>query len=201
MGIMARNRIKALREERGMSQEQLGERVGRTKSTISRIEDETTSLDIDLARKIADALDCTVAAVLDIEMSGVERPLDGFRENEVARYTTTANDPFARLESSHRYLMDVRTHALAMHGILFGDIVLVDDSAEACRNPLPLATVVVQYNENPGRSENTVELLRQFVPPSLLITNAGEKNARPIDMSIEDAHIVGVVTWSGRRHR
>ena len=38
-----------------------------------------------------------------------------------------------------------------------------------------------------------VTLLRQFVPPRLLITNSSVANQPSIDMDKEDAHIVGVV--------
>lgn len=197
---MAKLRIKELREAKGLTQEQLGDIVGRTKSTISRIESENPSLDIELARKIADALDTTLAAVLDIEMPGVERPVGGFRESDVEPWVPPANDPFARLVDEHDYFMIAKSGALVKHGINQGDLLFVNDSAATCASPPALAPVIVQYNEDPGRSEHTVELLRQFVPPSLLVTNAGDRNERPIDMSVESAVIVGVVLWSRRRH-
>ena len=200
MDAMAGYRIRQFREAKGLTQEQLGELVGRTKSTISRIEDGTTSLDLELARKIADALDTTLGAVLDIETPGVYRPAGGFREHDVERWIPPANDPFAKLQGPHEYFMIAKSGALAKHGISRGDLLFVDDSAAACQSPPMLAPVIVHYNEDPGRSEHSVMLLRQYVPPSLLITNAGEKNERLIDMSIEAATIVGVVQWSKRRH-
>lgn len=200
MDVMAGYRIKQLREAAGLTQEQLGELVGRTKSTISRIEDGTTSLDLELAKKIAEALDTSLGSVLDIETPGVYRPAAGFRESDVEPWSPPPNDPFARLVGDHEYFMLAKSGSLSRHGINEGDVLFVNDSAITCAAPPSLAPVIVQYNEDPGRSEHTIELLRQFVPPGLLITNAGERNERAIDMSVESAVIVGVVLWSRRRH-
>lgn len=200
--MTAGERIKQLREENDVTQEGLGKAVGRTKSAISRIEAGETSLDLVLAKKIADYFEVSLAYVLDIDMGDAEsaRSGGGFRESDVQPYTPYPGDPLAKMVTENRYLLDVKTDALTKHGIRRGDVILVDDSAGICKAPPDLAAVVVQYNQDPGRSEHTIELLRQFVPPSLLVTNAGEKNERPIDMTVEDAHIVGVVVWSGRKH-
>lgn len=200
--MTAGERIKQLREERQVTQEGLGKAVGRTKSAVSRIETGETSLDLLLAKRIAEFFDVSLAYVLDIEMGETDaaNEVAGFGESDVQPYTPYPGDPFAKMAGDNRYLLNAKTDALTSHGIRRGDVLLVDDSADLCAAPPGLSAVIVQYNEDPGRSEHTVELLRQFVPPSLLVTNAGEKNRRPIDMSIEDAHIVGVVVWSGRKH-
>ena len=50
--------------------------------------------------------------------------------------------------------------------------------------------MLASYEQEP---ENSVQLLRQFVPPGLLITNARE-NARSIDVMREPARVLAVIT-------
>ena len=197
---MTSHRIRELREARGLSQELLGSKIGRSKSVISRLEDGSTRLDIEIANKIAKALGATIAEVLDID-SGMPAVPGGFSEPEVAPYTATLTaDPLKRLETTHRYLVEVRSDGLSNLGIMRGDLALIDNSAEACKTVKPLAIVRAQYHPDPEKPSLAVPLLRQFVPPSLLITNSATNNARPIDVRTEDAQILGVLVSSHRRH-
>lgn len=53
--------IKVLREQKGMSQEELGQRVGKTRQTIIKIEDDPNdAITVSLLRKIADVLGVTI---------------------------------------------------------------------------------------------------------------------------------------------
>ncbi len=51
------NKLKQLREERNMSQKALGDAVGITATSISRYEIEKRKLSVEMAKKIARALD------------------------------------------------------------------------------------------------------------------------------------------------
>ena len=78
-----------------------------------------------------------------------------------------------------------------------GDLLLVNDSAAACKAVKPLQIVSVLYH--PTSNGEALHLLRQFLPPRLLVTNSTVDNQRPIDMVHERATIVGVVERIQRR--
>jgi transcriptional regulator with XRE-family HTH domain len=184
---MTQHRIRELRKARGLSGSKLGEMIGRTKHQISRLESGETKLDLRTADVIATALDVTIEEVLGLPSvrNGVAQ---GFSEDATA-YTPSACDAISSLVSGHRWLYRIESDALEKIGIHKGDLVLVDDSAEAVKAVDPLKPVLVNWRSKaePGRS---VILLRQFVPPSLAITNA-ENNEMPLNLD-GDIHIFAV---------
>lgn len=178
-----------------MSQEQLALAIGRTKSVISRIEAGRTSLDLEIAQQIADTLNATLADVLGISTGG--KPLSGFAE-DVTPYDAAGPQYPALPPNQFRYL--VATAACENAGVKPGDIVVIDDSAAAVGTVQSLDIVVVAYH-HPQTPNKAAHLLRQFVPPSLLITNSGHDNARSIDVAREDASIMGVVVSIHKKTR
>lgn len=62
------NIIKFLREDRGISQEQLAEELGITRQTLGRYESETSSLPIDIVKKLAMIFDVDYACFIDNKM-------------------------------------------------------------------------------------------------------------------------------------
>lgn len=60
-----RNHLKAWREKRGLSQEELAERVGTTKSVVSLLENEKRPLSSKWLRKFAEALKTKPGYILD----------------------------------------------------------------------------------------------------------------------------------------
>ncbi|KAB2918486.1 MAG: helix-turn-helix transcriptional regulator [Hyphomicrobiaceae bacterium] len=195
---MTDNRIRELREAKGLTQEELAERTGISVAHISRMENGKRGVSRENARKIAAALERRAAEVLGLD-DGKSSAADfkGFRE-ELTPYELGPSDPFAGLKTRNRYLMTVHTDALARMGIRNGDVVVVDGSAEICSNPPALSAVRVQYHYDSKRPGKAVTLMRQFVPPSLLITNSAGRNASSIDMETDDAQIVGVIVSSHR---
>lgn len=191
---MVEHRIKELRERRGWSQEHLGSLIGRSKSVISRLEDGSTRLDLEVAKKVAAALNVTLAEVLGISDE------DGYStglEDDGARYVADPGDPLqAFVTSPNRYLFRVDSDAVDKAGIRRGDVAIIDDSATACSAVRALQVVLVMHHPEDGG--NAVSLLRQFVPPDLLITNSSTSNAKSLDRIKDDATIVGVVIGSHR---
>lgn len=187
---MVTHRIRELREARGLSQARLATAIGRTKSVISRIEDGTTRLDLDVATNIAKELGISLAEMLNIEQSDPGR-VTGFSE-DLSPFSPPADDWRAPLQRDSRYLHTVESDVLDAMGIAKGDVVVVDISAEAVRGIQPLQVAQVRWHpvEDFARP---LTLLRQFVPPRLLITNSQAANQRMIDLISDDAHIVGVV--------
>lgn len=64
-----KNRIKELREKRGMTQEQLGEMVGTSRQAINAIETEKFEPSIWLAYDISKVFDCSIEDVFLFEES------------------------------------------------------------------------------------------------------------------------------------
>lgn len=61
------SQIRTLREDRGWTQEELAFRAGISQSIISQYETGTRSMTMKLLQKIADALDCAPAHLIDKE--------------------------------------------------------------------------------------------------------------------------------------
>lgn len=70
-------------------------------------------------------------------------------------------------------------------------IVFVDISAPTVEGVQALQCVVAQIYAGNGDGATTV--LRQFVPPGLLITNSSEQNELPLDVEKGEAYIKGVI--------
>lgn len=62
-----RNYLRQWREKAGLSQEELADRVGTTKSVVSLLENEKRPLSSKWLRKFADALGTTPGRILDID--------------------------------------------------------------------------------------------------------------------------------------
>lgn len=191
---MVSHRIKELRELRGMSQERLGALIGRSKSVISRLEDGTTRLDLDITSKIAEALNVSIAEVLNIETSGGPRLApDGLAE-DLKPYMGGPDDNLRSVSRMpNKKLYQVQTNAAELSGIRKGDVVEIDESADACRRVAPLQAVRVRYHP-PGSPDRAFELLRLFLPPRKLITNSSSVDAPTLDLHLDNAIIAGVVS-------
>jgi transcriptional regulator with XRE-family HTH domain len=195
---MSENRIRELREAARLTQEELAERTQISVAHISRMENGKRGVSRKNARRIATALGKDEAEVYGFDQRKTARSDPRGVHDDLVGYEASAADPFSGLKTRNKYLMQVTTSALERIGIRNGDVVVVDGSAESCKNPPAMAAVRVQYNYDPKRPSKSVNLLRQFVPPSLLITNSGSKNAASIDMETEDAEITGVIVSAHR---
>lgn len=162
------HRIRQLREARKMSQEALGQLIGRTKHQISRIESGATKLDVNTADAIAQALGVGIDEVLGLK-SVANGSAGGFRD-EAVPYQASPDDPLGRAVSDQRYTYKIDSDALENIGIRRGDDVVVDASAAAVAAVRPLQAVLINWRSasTPGKS---VILPRQYVPPALAITN------------------------------
>lgn len=183
-----------------MTLEALAARVDLHHSHLSRLEKGSRLLMIPVAEKIARELGYSPQEVMGYDHS-VALPnagATGGLQEEFAPYLIKPGDPLATLQTGSTYLFTARSNALNKAGILFGDVLEVSDDAGVCKNPSPLAAVRVRWHP-PDQFMKPLTLLRQFVPPRLLITNSIADNARQLDMDEADAHIVGVVVGIHRR--
>ena len=196
---MTGHRIIELREKRAWTQEDLGTRISRTKWQISRLESGKTRLDLDTARKLAGVFQVPLSELLGPEpaakltASGIPAGL----AEELVPYQPAPNDPMSAFLTATCGLYRVDTDSLDKIALKRGDIVVVDYSQDAVTSTPALAAVRVRLHP-PIDFMQPVTLLRQFVPPRLLITNSSAVNQPSIDMDKEDAHIVGVVISTHR---
>ena len=188
---MKKNRIRDLRRRNGFTQEQLAERTSMSPEYLSRIERGERGLSVKVAEKLASALGSTTAEVLGLEAANGAVAASGFAEDTVP-YEAASGDPLIHLLGPNKYLWKVTTNVLDNVHIQPGDVLVVNDAQTALDRLKPLQAVQVAYHaaENP---EHAVRLLRQFVPPRLLITNSSTGNMPVLDMNEDDAQIVGVI--------
>ncbi len=196
---MPQNRIREFRKRSGMTTEQLAEAAGLSQPHLSRLENNKRMLLTPVAERIAGVLGATTAQIMGLNEDEMEaRGGQGFAE-DIVPYVARPGDPFSALATSNRYLFTVETDAVDKARVYRGDIVVIDDSQSRMDRLKPLEVVRVRYH--PVEDFMTpITLLRQFVPPRLLITNSSTGNLPSIDMDEDDAHIVGIVVGTYRRN-
>lgn len=189
---MSQHRIRELREARGWSQTKLGGFIGMDATGVSKLESGKKLLKADVMQKLSAAFGVDPSTILGLDAKAGPITGGGFSD-DLEPYEAGPGDPFAGLKHDTRYLCRVKCGSLSKIGIFKGDVVVVDGSDDAVKARAPLAAVHVQYHPDPENFAHAVTLLRQWVPPSLLITNSATQNAMPIDVDADDAQILGVV--------
>lgn len=190
---MPQNRIKELRSRAGLSASALAQRVGSTQGTISRIENGTRGLSVPFAERIASALGTDVQSVLGItaeKRTEGSPPTPGLTE-EAEAYTPGAGEVrIVPPKGTNIVPWRVKSGSLDLVDVLPGDVVYVDVSQEAVEALKPLAKVVAQRFLEDG---SAVSVLRQYLPPSLLVTNSRHRNEPPLNVETDDVHVRGVI--------
>lgn len=186
------NGIRALRTKHGLSQPQLAEMLGMTKSDISRLEKGDTKLSVERAAAIANALGATLEEVIGLIAAGLKE--------DAVPYTARPNDPFLRLTvGSDQMLYTMTTSALDELGIQIGDVLVVDIAAEATRKIKSGDVVLATARDKASGVKAGVTLARQFIHPHLLITNSRSANQTPLHIEQDEAPIMGIVVSFHRR--
>ncbi len=83
--------------------------------------------------------------------------------------------------------------------ILDGDILTIDFGADAVEQAreqvktatVPIIVIAILFSDQQAAGGTTI--LRQLVPPNLLITNSRNRNDRILNVDVDDVHIRGVV--------
>lgn len=193
---MTRNRLREWRKKRGLSQVQLAARADIDPSYVQRIESGSRGLSLPLAEQLAKILEVSVPELLGLS-TDEGQPRHGFAE-DVEAYTPKPNEVVS-LPKGRRNIEDfvVKTNALDALGIMPGDIVTMDLNADAVEPLKPLAIVIAQVYD-PNELTKATTVLRQFVPPALLITNSLRTNEKPLNIGIDDVAVKGVLVSSRR---
>lgn len=180
---MARNRIKELREAKGWTQDYLGRLVGRSKYVIGRLEDGTTPLKIDMARKLAETFDVPLADLLT-------GPLVQDFQEEATPYTAEGDSPL--MKAIRRRNMEpwtITTDSLEALGIKPGEMRIFDHSQAAVDSVRTGDVVIVQlYDRADPMKAKTV--VRQFVAPGMIVTNRAGTN---IAVTLDNPNFEGVI--------
>lgn len=193
---MPANRVREFRIAAGLTLEQLADRMGLSHSHVQRVETGKRGLSVPLAERFADVFGKTTQEVLGMSATpanatGGHLASGGFREDA---------EPYAdrkrlRLQPRKGENIDpwhIKSDAVARAGVRAGQVRFVDLSAEAVENVKPLQCVIAQIYDV-GPEGRTVTVVRQFVPPSLLITNSDTICEMPLDIDKGDAYIKGVI--------
>jgi transcriptional regulator with XRE-family HTH domain len=158
-----------------------------TKSKVSRLEIGATELSVEAARLFAHALGVPLSHLLGEHEA--EQPRIG---NDLAPAVLDPTDPLAALRSATCELWTVTSNVLDRANMPPGTLLQVGTSRAAIARVRQLQAVVVRLHAPQGFVE-PVMLLRQFVPPRLLIANSSDMKIANIDMDELDARIIGVV--------
>lgn len=192
------NRIKELRAARGWSLRHLADEVNSTTSTIRRLEQGEVELVHPLVLQIAEKLgvpwpDLTgiayPAPVADQSPPGMPAGL----AESAAPFTPPPTHDLARLTLGPTdALFQARSDDLDNLNIYAGDVLIVDIGTDAVQKAADLDIVVAQIYDDIELTKATT-VIRQYIEPSLLITNSSGANGPPLDMRRADVHIKGVV--------
>ena len=183
------NRIRELREARGLSAADLAEKVGTSQPQITRLERGERRLTVDWMQRIAKALDCQPSDLM------ATATLAEFQE-EITPY-----DPPPLFASSTRALASkglgyftIKADSVSQLGIAPGDIVLIDMSQKAVDGVKTGDVVIAQLYHPDPQVMQARTVVRQFIAPNLLVTNRPSNNL-VVTMVNEafEAHIKGVV--------
>jgi len=156
-------------------------------STISKLAKGDMQLTEKWLRMLADALGCTPGEILEPHQN-LAMPTE--HPSDVALCNLPENSPLAGLVvQSGRQLYKIKTTAMDELRLQPGDLILVDTAPSALAN-LRTGDVVVADWKQPG---NTTQVLRQFIEPRLLTTNARSDNAAPINMADDSATVIALV--------
>ena len=184
------NRIRELREARGLTQQQLADACGTTQPTIDRLEKGIRQLTEKWMQRLASALQVEPADLLATALTA------GLSEDAapyVPRDTAISSAALAQRGLAH-FL--VKSPVVELAGVPAGTVILIDMTPDAAKNLKTGDIVVAQVYDNDDALKATT-IVRQFVAPALLTTNRHGTNTAfnmadaPFDVSIKGVRIPG----------
>jgi transcriptional regulator with XRE-family HTH domain len=176
----------------GLTQKALAAMAGIANAeTISKIERGAQKMTLDQAMTFAGIFNVPPAIfVKEIHSIGHER---GFSE-EAEPFLPDAESfesriPLREAQSWYR-IHDSRLDEL---GIMPGDTVVIDIGKSAMRGLAIGDVVIANLYSADGKGAETI--VRQWIPPRLLITNSRSRNLLPLNLDYDNASLLGVVVW------
>lgn len=175
------NRIKQLRLERGLTFQQVGDRIGSSGSTIQKLERGQMQLHLKWVERIAEAFDVDPLSVITDKYPRAQQQSLVPMSPDITEGDCAAGSGPQSFVAKADVLSDL--------GILSGDTLLVDTSGQ---NALESGSIVIA--EWSGKDGSRVMLLRQFIDPHQLITNSSKIHCPIIHLKNNPATIFGEVT-------
>lgn len=188
---MRQHRVRELRLQQGLTVRGLAAKAGLSHSYITRLEKGERVLSVENAEKLAKGLGVTPSEVLNLAATTAMSA--GFSE-EAEPYELTPDDLIAIPLGSRDNVLSykIKSSALDAVGINIGDLVLLDISQDAVDRIEPLDLVIAQHYGVDGEM-SAVTIIRQFVPPALLVTNSRTANAKALNVDTDSVAIKGVI--------
>ena len=179
------NRIKELRDARGWSMRELAARANTSASTINKLEKGETVLNVLWMQRLAKIFDIAPESLIETQDdSPAKNDAEPCKEGQ----EVGINIPL----SETQFLYQVKSTVLDQIGIVPGDILVMDTSPSEFSALVTEDIVLAQLSQH----ETRVLMLRQFVAPSLLITNSSSDNRRIINLRTDDVALKAVVVSS-----
>jgi transcriptional regulator with XRE-family HTH domain len=178
------NRLFTLMKQRGFTYEALAQKTNSSKSSIHDVISGKTKLNTDWIMKLAKALDVSEAEIF--EASGVSRETI---EDDVVLVTEGADAAGLTKTAKGDLLYRVVQDRLDQIGIVSGMTLLVETNPETVASLESEEIVIAQLHWR----ARTITLLRQYIAPSLLITNSSARNADILNLRTDDVGITGIV--------
>ncbi len=162
------NRVRELREERGLTAEQLASLVNTTEATISRLETGERKLTEDWMRRIARALDVEPADLLElaafVNMDDEVEPYIGLAGGNI----------LSAINAKSLLVLIVSGNQLEDAGIPVGYEAVFDTSEGATKNPRTGDIVLLNVTRNADGAK--ARFIRQFIAPQTFVTNQKGRN-------------------------
>lgn len=198
MGRRLKNRIKDLRDQRGWSLEKVAEMCadGTTAGTIHKLETGSMKLTVDWIDTLADAFGVDSVELVDDRPAGkypddVGDDVVPYKPDERAKSGPNLHSDLDHLP------FEVITDRLDELGVLKGVVVEINTSAKA-RNAIATGDILVAKVFSDSGATRTI--IREFIEPSLLVSNSRFENVFPINMRTARVEILGIVETSHRAH-
>lgn len=187
---------------------ELAARANTTSSTINKLEKGITRLNTDWLMRLAVALEVDLQELVKTSDFNVvpkrQDDVELYEGELLGGFVTFIGDPEKAKDNAYlagRFTMQsrytVKSHVLDQIGIYPESIIISDSSPDEINRLGTGSIVIAQLREN--GQEATI--LRQFLAPSILVTNSSMQSPPVINMRLQDAVIKGVIVASIRSHK
>ena len=181
--------------KRGLTQKELAAMAGvANPETVSKIERGAQSMTPGQVIVFAEIFNVLPATFVK-DMPGIGRGR-GFSE-EAEPFMPDAESfesriPLKDAQSWYR----IRDSRLDEIGIMPGDTVVIDIGKSAMTGVTIGDVVIANLYSADGKSAETI--VRQWIPPRLLVTNSRSRNLPPLNLEQDNVSLLGIVVWPRR---
>lgn len=180
-----KNRVREERLRQKMTMQQLADLAGLSRTALQRVETGET-LSVRHLEALATALGVAVSDLLGEPPHGLDE--------DAAPYAPEGEQPLSvRMLAPHQSFWRATSNVLDRAGIRGGDVVVVTVARERVEAPR-IGDMVLAQQDDPESGE-AITILRQFVPPSLLVPNTYGAAPPMLDTAKDGVRIVAVVDY------